>query len=152
MVKTAAEVSETESCPEPLFDRAHLIRRWQHGSGTFFWRAERAGRLRPVRNNRLLRYRWHDVLLFEGGLPPAELAEAYTADLMHPTQVAKVCCCKTSFLQAAVLKGTLPVRTIGRAPRFVPAEVALWQQREWPVRKLRMNEQSSKTSPFKPKE
>ena len=152
MVKTAAEISKTDTCPEPLLNRGHLIRRWQHGSDTFFWRAERAGLLRPVVNKGLLRYRLLDVYLFEGGLPPADLAEAYAADLMHPKQVAEVCCCKASFLQAAVRKGALPVRTIGRAPRFVPAEVALWQHREWNVRLPRMNDAPRKAPPFKPDE
>ncbi len=115
MVKTTAEISKTGACPEPLLNGGHLIRRWQRGSGPFFERAERAGLLRPVVDDGLLRYRWHDVLLFEGGLPPTDLAEAYAADLMHPKQVAEICCCKASFLQAAVRKGALPVGKTGRA-------------------------------------
>lgn len=152
MNMTSADHGCLDLSPSRLLTRAALVRRWQHGSDAFFWRAERAGRLRPVLNNGLLRYLWHDVLLFEGGLPPTDLAEAYTVDLMHPKQVAEVCSCKTGFLKAAVRKGALPVRTIGRAPRFVPAEVALWEQREWNVRKPRMNEEPRKTPPLKPDE
>ncbi len=152
MIRTGAEISREEPYPDPLVSRAQLIQRWQHGSDAFFWRAERAGRLYPVLNSGLLRYRWHDVLLFEGGLPPADLADAYTADLMHPLQVAAACCCKTGFLQAVVRKGELPVRTIGRAPRFVPAEVALWQEQRWNLREPRMNKKRRKTPPFEPDE
>lgn len=152
MVKTTAEISKTGACPEPLLNGGHLIRRWQRGSGPFFERAERAGLLRPVVDDGLLRYHWHDVLLFEGGLPPTDLAEAYAADLMHPKQVAEICCCKASFLQAAVRKGALPVGKTGCAPRLVPAEVALWQQREWTTRQPRVNKQPRKKPPFKPDE
>ncbi len=152
MTKTAAEMSEMEPCPELLLTRAALIRRWQHGSDTFFWRAERAGRLRPVLNNGLLRYRWRDVLMFEGGLPPNDLAEAYTDDLMNPKQVASVCDCGPEFIFKAAKMGLLPARRIGRATRFVPDEVALWQKQRWNVRKPRMNEEPRKTPPFKPDE
>jgi hypothetical protein len=152
MVKTTAEISKTDACPEPLLNRGHLMRRWQHGSYPFSGRTERAGLLRPAVNDRLLRYRWHDVLLFKGDLPPTDLAKAYAVDLMHPNQVAEICCCKASFLQAAVRKGALPARKTGRAPRFVPAEVALWQQREWTTRQPRVNKQPRKKPPFEPDE
>jgi hypothetical protein len=152
MVKTTAEISETDACPEPLLNRRHLMRRWQHGSYPFYGRTERTGLLRPAGNDRLLRYHWHDVLLLKGGLPLTDLAEAYAVDLMHLNQVAEICCCRSSFLQAAVRKGALPVGKTGRAPRLVPAEVALWQQREWTTRQPRVNKQPRKKPPFKPDE
>lgn len=152
MNMTSADHLRLDLSPAKLLTRTALIQRWQHGSDAFFWRAERAGRLRPVLNNGLLRYRWHDVLLFEGGLPPIDLAEAYIEDLMLPKQVASVCDCGTEFIFKAAKTGVLPARRIGRAIRFVPDEVALWQQKEWNVRKPRMNEEPCKTPPFKPDE
>lgn len=81
-----------------------------------------------------------------GGLPLTDLAEAYAVDLIHLNQVAEICCCRASFFQAAVGKGALPVGKTGRAPRLVPAEVALWQQREWTTRQPRVNKQPRKKS------
>ncbi len=138
--------------PAPLLDRASLIKRWQHGSNAFFWREERAGRLHPVINGGVLRYRWDDVLRYEGGLPSEDMVAEYFADLMHPDQVASVCNCTPGYIASSVRKGALPVRRIGRASRFVPAEVALWQNRAWASRTRRMNGISRKTSLSPPDE
>ena len=134
--------------PIPLLNRAALIRRWQHGSDAFFWRQERAGRLHPVLHGGLLRYSWHDVFVFEGGLPSAQSDVDYFADLMLPEEVAKICNCAPDFIMKAARNGILPARRIGRASRFVPGEVALWQRRTWSARTARMNEESTKTTPF----
>lgn len=135
-----------------LIDRAGLIRRWQHGSDSFFWRQEQAGRLLPVKQDGLLRYRFCDVLVFEGGLPPAGRVEEYFADLMRPDQIATICSCAPEFILNAARKGTLPARRIGQAWRFVPGEVARWQQESWAARTRRMNGISSKTGPSPPDE
>jgi hypothetical protein len=139
---------ETTTYPALLLDRAALIRRWQHGSDAFFWRQERAGRLLPVRHNGLLRYRLEDVFLFEGGLPPEEMIAAYTVDLMHPLQVAVACICSASYIESLARAGDLPGRRIGRAWRFVPVEVARWEQDKWTARAHRMNAKPRKTTPF----
>ena len=123
----------------PMLDRAALIQRWQHGSDSFFWRQEQTGRLRPVEQRGLLRYLWRDVLLFEGGVPPEGSEVDYAVDLMRPDQVAAICNCAPEFILKAARKGTLPARRIGQATRFVPGEVALWQQRAWTARASRMN-------------
>lgn len=130
--------------PTPFWDRADLIRRWQHGSDAFFWRQERAGRLLPVHYNGLLRYRMEDVLRFEGGQPSDDMAAAYAVDLMHPDQVADVCKCTPSYIINSAKADDLPCRRIGRAWRFVPAEVARWQQDKWVARARRMNAKPSK--------
>ena len=135
-----------------LIDRAGLIRRWQHGSDSFFWRQEQAGRLLPVKQDGLLRYRWCDVLVFEGGLPPADWAGEYSADLMRPDQVAATCTCAPEFILNAARKGTLPARRIGQAWRFVPGEVARWHQESWAARTHRMKGITSKTGPSPPDE
>ncbi len=134
--------------PALLLNRAALIQRWQHGSDAFFWRQERAGRLLPVQHDGLLRYRLEDVLRFEGGLPSEEMLAAYTADLMHPQEVASVCICSASYIESLARAGYLAGRRIGRAWRFVPAEVALWQQNKFAARAGRMNAKSRKTTPF----
>jgi hypothetical protein len=139
---------ETTTYPALLLDRAALIRRWQHGSDAFFWRQERAGRLLPVRHNGLLRYRLEDVLRFEGGLPPEEMIAAYTVDLMHPLEVATVCICSASYIESLARAGDLPGRRIGRAWRFVPAEVARWQQGSWTACVDQMNAKPHKTKPL----
>lgn len=152
MNTTLGDRGETDLSPTRLLDRAALIRRWQHGSDAFFWRQEQAGHLHPVRQGGLLRYRWHDVLLFEGGLPPQGSDVDYTADLMRPDQVAAICSCGPDAISKAARKGALPARRIGRATRFVPGEVALWQQKKWSSRKPRMNGKSRKTRPSRPDE
>lgn len=140
--------SEAELSPTPMLGRAGLIQRWQHGSDAFFWRHERAGRLHPVSQGGLLRYHLHDVLVFEGGLPPEDRIADYFSDLMHPDQVAAICNCKPSFILKAARNGTFPARWIGRAIRFVPSEVALWQRQSWSARVRKMNRLSKKTTPF----
>lgn len=146
MKTTQDDRSETDLSPTTLLDRATLIRRWQHGSDAFFWRQELAGRLSPVQQEGLLRYRWHDVLIFEGGLPPEDNKADYSVDLMRPDQVSTICNCAPDFILKAARKGTLPARRIGRATRFVPGEVALWQQSKWSSRKTQVNGKSRKTS------
>ncbi len=143
---------ETTTYPALLFDRASLIRRWQHGSDAFFWRQERAGRLLPVRHQGLLRYRLEDVLVFEGGLPSADLVAAYAVDLMHPNEVAAVCKCTANYILKTAKAGKLPCRQIGRVQRFVPMEVARWQQDRWTARVRRMNAKPKKTKPVSPDE
>lgn len=135
-----------------LIDRAGLIRCWQHGSDSFFWRQERAGQLLLVKQDGLLRYRWCDVLAFEGGLPPVDRADEYFADLMRLDQVATICTCAPDFILKAARKGTLPARRIGRAWRFVPGEVSRWQQESWAARTRRMNGIPRKTGPSPPDE
>lgn len=114
-----------------LLTRARLIQRWQHGSGPFFWRAERSGRLVPMRFDGLLRYSWADVLKFEGGPPPQDMEVAYRQDLLTEEQVATFCSCGVGKILAKAASGDLPARRIGRAVRFVPAEVARWQATCW---------------------
>lgn len=137
--------NRTAPYPTRLLDRAALIQRWQHGSDAFFWRQERAGRLLPVQHDGLLRYRLEDVFLFEGGLPSEEMIAAYTVDLMHPLEVAAVCICSASYIESLARAGDLAGRRIGRAWRFVPAEVARWQQDKFAARAGRMNTKSRKT-------
>lgn len=133
--------TETRETTRPVLflDRAGLITRWQHGSDAFFWRQERAGRLVPVRHDGMLRYRLNDVLRFEGGLPGADMATAYAVDLMRPEQVAAICNCTPAYIMRNARAGKLPCRRIGRARRFVPAEIARWQQRQWTARPRRVN-------------
>lgn len=152
MVKTSEHVTGAAGPLTTLIDRAGLIRRWQHGSDSFFWRHERAGRLLPVQKDGLLRYRWRDVLVFEGGLPADDMADEYFADLMRPDQVATTCTCAPDFIFNAARKGTLPARRVGRAWRFVPGEVARWQQESWAARTREMNGISRKTGPSPPDE
>ncbi|WP_394155963.1 hypothetical protein [Loktanella salsilacus] len=148
MDKYPDQACDVPLIPSLLLDRAALIKRWQHGSDAFFWRQERAGRLLPVRHDGLLRYRFEDVLRFEGGLPSEEMVAAYTVDLMHPLEVASVCICSASYIESLARVGHLAGRRIGRAWRFVPAEVALWQQNKFAVRAGRMNAKPRKTTPF----
>ncbi len=143
---------ETTTYPALLFDRVSLIRRWQHGSDAFFWRQERAGLLLPVQHDGLLRYRLEDVFLFEGGAPSAGLAADYMVDLMHPDEVAIVCKCTAAYIEQTAKAGKLPCRQIGRVQRFVPAEVARWQQDRWTARVRRMNAKPKKTKPVSPNE
>jgi len=146
MNMTSSGQSDFGLSPARLFDRSALIQRWQHGSDAFFWRQEQAGRLRPVLQRGLLRYRWQDVLTFEGG-PPAEDSEVdYSLDLMRPDQVAAICNCAPDFVMKAARNSTLPARRIGRAVRFVPGEVALWQSIKWAVRTRRVNGRLKKNS------
>lgn len=114
-----------------LLDRERLIRRWRCGSHSFFWRLETKGLLLPRRCDGLLRYAWADVLTFEGGPSPAGLEAEYRQDLLTPTTVAAFCDCSEAKIIDEVKTGRLAVRRIGRATRFVPAEVHRWQQERW---------------------
>lgn len=152
MDETSEQKSGLISSLNTLIDRTGLIRRWQHGSNAFFWRQEQAGRLRPVQQNGLLRYRWCDVLVFEGGLPPTDRAGEYYTDLMRPDQVAATCACAPQSILNAAKNGTLPARRIGRAWRFVPGEVERWQRETWVARTRQVNAKSHKTGPPPPDE
>lgn len=109
-----------------LLVRDNLIRRWRHGSDSFFWRAEADGLLVPVRRGRSVYYRWPDVFRFEGGLPPEGWEEAYRADLLLPEEVAERISRRRDWVLDAVKSGELPGRRVGSQVRFVPAEVARW--------------------------
>ena len=148
MDKHPEQACDVPLLPSLLLDRAAMIKRWRHGSDAFFWRQERAGRLLPVRHDGLLRYRFEDVLRFEGGLPSEEMVAAYTADLMLPDEAAAVCLCKPAYIVKCAKAGDIPHRMIGRARRFVAAEVARWQQDRWMVCAGRMNVKPRKTTPF----
>ena len=143
---------EPTTYPALLLDRASLIRRWQHGSDAFFWRQERAGLLLPVQHDGLLRYRLDDVFRFEGGLPSDDMTAAYAVDLMRPDEVAAVCKSTADYILQAARAGKLPCRKVGRVRRFVPAEVARWQQDRWTARVRRMNAKPHKTKPVAPDE
>lgn len=132
--------------PGQLLSRTRLIQRWRHGSDSFFWREEAAGRLLPVQHEGLLRYRFDDVLRFEGGLPPAGMMAAYGMDLMTERQVATVCDCSPGKILEEARKGRLKARRVGRAWRFVGEEVALWQQNRWTRRARKVNGKSAKTN------
>lgn len=114
-----------------LLTRERLIRRWQHGSDSFFWRMEKAGQLVPKHWDGLLRYAWPEVFAFEGGVPPDDLTLAYRQDLLTEHQVAAFCVCSPGKVITEAKAGRLPCRRIGRAYRFVPAEVERWQRRRW---------------------
>lgn len=120
-----------------LLTRDRLIARWQHGSDSFFWRAQESRRLVPRQAGGLLRYAWPDVLAFEGGPPPAGLEAAYRRNLLTEDQVAAFCACSPGSIVDQAKSGLLPCRRIGRAYRFVPAEVELWQARRWRPRSRR---------------
>lgn len=114
-----------------LLTRDHLIARWQHGSDSFFWRAQESRRLVPWQAGGLLRYTWPDILAFEGGPPPAGLEAAYRRNLLTEDQVAAFCACSPGSIVDQAKSGMLPCRRIGRAYRFVPVEVKRWQARCW---------------------
>lgn len=138
--------------PDELLSRKRLIRRWRHGSDSFFWRQEREGLLRPVCHAGLIRYHWHDVLRFEGGLPPENMSADYLHDLMTDDMVAAVCACAATTILDAARSGRLPARRVGRVWRFVPQEVARWQQARWTRRGAPMNANPRKTGPSPPDE
>ena len=122
---------DTPDAALELLDRERLMQRWKCGSDSFFWRIETKGLLLPVRCDGLVRYTWDDVLTFEGGPPPAGLEAEYRQDLLTPEAVAAFCgCSKDKILKEAKAR-RLAVRQIGRAARFVPAEVRRWQQTRW---------------------
>ena len=127
-----AEASDLE-----LLTRERLIERWQHGSNSFFWRAQESHRLVPRQAGGLLRYVWADVFAFEGGPPPAGLEAAYRRNLLTEDQVAAFCACSPGSIVDHARSGLLPCRRIGRAYRFVPAEVERWQACRWRPRSRR---------------
>lgn len=102
-------------------------------------RHERRGNLTALTDGRKVRYAWPDIFAFEGGQPPAGQAEAYQADLLTEDQAARLCSVKPGYVIAAAKKGDLPARRVGRAYRFVPAEVEAWHKRRFVNRKRRKN-------------
>ena len=120
-----------------LLDRERLVRRWQHGSDAFFWRHQQSGALQAVSDGTKVRYRLSDIFEFEGGQPPKGLFEAYKSDLLTETQAASLSSVKPSCILTAARQGELPARRIGRAFRFVPAELDAWQKRRFVNRKSR---------------
>lgn len=125
-----------EAAPD-LLDRDRLMQRWQCGSDAFFWRHEKRGALAARSDGTKVRYCWDDIFEFEGGQPPKGLLEAYKSDLLTETQAASLISVKPSCILTAARKGELPVRRIGRAFRFVPAELEAWQRRRFVNRKSR---------------
>jgi predicted DNA-binding transcriptional regulator AlpA len=117
-----------------LLDRERLIRRWRCGSDSFFWRAEAKGLLMPRRLDGLLRYAWPDIFAFEGGQPPEGFEAEYRHNLLTATEVAAFCGCSETKVVREAKAGQLAVRRIGRALRFVPAEVGRWQKARWRYR------------------
>lgn len=113
---------------DALVCRARLIRRWRHGSDSFFWRAEADGLLLPVRRGRSVLYRVADVFAFEGGPPPEGLEPAYRADLMLPEEVGAQVSRSRDWVVGRANSGELPCRRVGSQVRFVPAEVARWME------------------------
>ncbi|MGR3504417.1 MAG: hypothetical protein ACU0B7_00930 [Paracoccaceae bacterium] len=132
---------------QQLLTRERLIERWQHGSDSFFWRAEKDGLLIPVIYDGLLRYRWHDVFQLEGGLPDADHLAAYAENLLTETEVAALFHCSTDVVFRAARTGSLPCRRVGRAYRFVPLDVEHWNRVRWTRRKRKVNGDSQKNSP-----
>ena len=126
-----------------LLDRQRLIERWQHGSDAFFWRHETSGALIPRSDGTKLRYAWDDIYRFEGGQPPEGLQAAYQSGLLTEAQAAALCSVTPSYILAAARKGDLPVRRIGRAFRFVPAELDAWQSRRFANGKSRRKRKKS---------
>lgn len=129
-----------------LLTRERLRQRWQHGSDSFFWRAETDGLLLPVIYDGLVRYRWEDVFRFEGGLPPNERLDAYGQDLLTENEVAALFHCSPEVVLRAAKTGSLPCRRVGRAYRFVPVEVEHWNRIRWTRRKRNVNEKLYKNS------
>lgn len=135
MNETPGHETGTAAALPALIDRARLIRRWQHGSDAFFWRHEQSGALRAVSDGTKVRYTLSDVFAFEGGQPPDDQIEEYKSELLTETQAARFCSVKPSYILSAARSGDLPVRRIGRAFRFVPAELQAWQKRRFVNRK-----------------
>ncbi|WP_322896138.1 MULTISPECIES: helix-turn-helix domain-containing protein [unclassified Yoonia] len=109
-----------------LLSRATLQTRWQCSSHAFFQRAEADGLLVARRFGTRVGYRWDDVWAFEGGQPPEGLEEAYSDDLITPTQLARLCPLQPATLQRRAGAGEIPHRRIGRFIRFVPLEAQRW--------------------------
>ncbi len=126
-----------------LYDRDRLVRRWRHGSDAFFLRHERRGRLAAVTDGTKVRYTREAVYAFEGGQPPSGMEVAYQADLVTEAEAAKFCSVAPSYILTAARKGELPSRRIGRAYRFVPAEVEAWQKRRFLNRNSLKNRRNS---------
>lgn len=109
-----------------LLSRDDLRRRWKCGSPSFFARAERAGWLVARRDGGVLGYSWQDVWTFEGGPPPRGRESAWKVDLLTPEEVAMRCPLAPSTIIERSKLGILPCRRIGRAYRFIPAQVQEW--------------------------
>lgn len=112
---------------QELLGRERLMQRWRCGSDASFFRAERDGLLVPRRDGARTGYLWADVFAFEGGQPPAECEEEdYRQDLLIPEEVAALTPYSMDTIIQRARRGDLPFRRVGRAWRFVPAEVSRW--------------------------
>lgn len=132
----------TDATPD-LLDREFLRNRWHGASDGFFWRQQQRGALVPVSDGTKLRYHWHDVFKFEGGLPPEGMVGAYQADLVTEEQVARRCSVTPSYVRNAAKTGSLPCRRVGRAYLYVPVEVETWRARRFVNRKSLKNSRIS---------
>lgn len=124
MGRKAQFLAETDTIH--LLSRGDLRRRWQCGSPSFFARVERAGWLVARREGGVPGYTWQDVWAFEGGLPPHGRERAWKADLLTAEEVAARCPLAPSTILERARAGVLPCRRIGRAYRFLPAQVQDW--------------------------
>lgn len=111
---------------QELLGRERLVQRWRCGSDASFFRAERDGLLVPRRDGARTGYSWADVFAFEGGQPPAGCEEDYRQDLLIPEEVAALTPYGVDTIIKRARRGDLPFRRVGRAWRFVPAEVSRW--------------------------
>jgi predicted DNA-binding transcriptional regulator AlpA len=109
-----------------LLSRADVIQRWRCGSHSFFQRAEMDELLTARRHRGRPAYSWLGIWIFEGGLPPQGLEEAYQADLMTAAELAQLCPLGQATILREAVAGRIPHRRIGRVIRFVPAEAAAW--------------------------
>lgn len=129
--KQSQDSKKGDALPLPagnlLVSRQRLIRRWRHGSDSFFWRAEADGLLRPVRRRRSVLYRINDVFAFEGGQPPEGQDAEYRVDLMLPEEVGELVSRGRDWVLDLARSGELPCRRVGSQLRFVPSEVVRWQ-------------------------
>ena len=116
-----------------LLSRERLIRRWQCGSDSSFYRAERSQSLVPRQFGGVLGYTWPDVWAYEGGQPPEGRERDWQRDLLTPEEVAARCILAPSTILKLARRGVLPSRRIGYAHRFVEAEVDAWVA-SWPRR------------------
>lgn len=108
--------------------REQLIRRWTWGSDATFRRLETDGLLVPRLFGTEPKFFWEDVFLYEGGLPPEGMEEAYREDLVTPEVVARVRGVQPDTIYDYVGKDLLPARRVGRFKRFVPVEVVRWMK------------------------
>ena len=131
----ASDCLSAPADPPELLDRKRLAQRWQCGSEAFFWRHEASGALCARSDGTKVRYAWEDIWAFEGGVPPDDLRAEYQCDLLTEAQAARLCWVEPSYILTAARSGDLPTRRVGRAYRFVPAEIQAWHARRFMNRK-----------------